>query len=135
MNKTTFDLLSKIFIVVLLWVGTPMAMKFGEIWERRVNPIKNTTVTLGDLTIEGSLSREWSGDLSLITDDGVYIFNRKQISRMVTKIDPEANRNDSPFRLWRMFLPAALLMSFCLTIFLFGSSGLFRPQPKEVTNQ
>ncbi len=135
MSKTSFDLTSKIFIVVLLWVATPQAMRLGEIWERRAHPIENTTVTLGDLTIEGSLSREWTGELRLDTANGTYIFHRDQIIRMVTKLNPETNKNASPIRHWRLFLPVALLMSFCLTIFLFGSSGLYRPQPKEVTNQ
>ncbi len=131
MNKTSFDLATKIFIVVLLWVATPQAMRLGEIWERRAHPIENTTVTLGDLTIEGSLSREWTGELRLDTANGTYIFQRDQISRMVTKLNPETNKNASPLRHWRLFLPVALLMSFCLTIFLLGGAALNRTYLKE----
>lgn len=133
-TDATKSIVLLVLSICFLWIVTGPAMTLGEIWERRAHPMQNVTVKIGGNLYTGSLSREWSGDLSLYTDEGLLIFQRDRIEYMTSKLDFEAMKNRSAFFSWRLLLPASIAMSIYLLTLMYTCGLINRTIVRNQSN-
>ena len=100
-----------IALLLAIWFLVPVASKYSGIWDARVHPKAGVEVQLKTgPTVRGALSREWSGDYLLQSDDGeLYLFTSDGFLSMKFPMPSESERDQFFSKHWRALVLPVLL--------------------------
>lgn len=127
-----FRTLQFVIVTALLFFASDKALHYGGIWQSRTYPTPGVEVSFDDgRVLHGSLTREWDGRFSLLSDDGATVTDVSQF-RGMTFPAPSKERQQQPT--WRSWLPSGALFALYCVYCLFWARGML-PQRSFKTEE